>query len=49
MKFVGCDVGKDKIDINLINDKGIEVSRTIQNQLKSIKKFFFFPTKRLFA
>ena len=40
MKFVGCDVSKDKIDINLINEKGVEVSRTIQNQLKSIEKFF---------
>ena len=39
MKFVGCDVSKDKIDINLINGKGVEVNRTIQNQIKPIEKF----------
>ena len=40
MKYVGCDVSKNKVDLNYINNKGIEVAKKIKNDLSSIEEFY---------
>jgi len=40
MKYVGCDVSKNKLDLNYINNKGQEVAKKIKNDLSSIEEFY---------
>jgi len=40
MKYVGCDVSKNKLDINYIDNKSNEVAKKVKNDLSSIEEFY---------